>query len=254
VKNLSFKSKLMLLIGVSAMGLLAVATMGLSTLQNIKLDGNVYKSIKLEEDIVADYVPPSEGISYIVTILVDIEEAPDRATIEDNIKAFHQARQDFEDRHTYYMANVPDGKLKELMAGSCYSTAHQWFEIAENEFLPAIAQSNFKEAHNIRVKKLTPLYLQHARSINEIVRLAGIGITSQEQIEGSFIAFRTRLIVGVSIAILTALMGLGYMMMRGILKPLGRTLIALEAVAAGDLQQHLVVDSSDEIGGHGPGP
>jgi methyl-accepting chemotaxis protein len=251
VKNLSFKSKLLVLLSVAALGLLAVGALGLSTLKSIKLDGTLYKEIKMGQDVLADYVPPPEGIAYVVTILVNMEEASDHAAIEDNIKAFHQARKDFEDRHSYYMANLPDGKIRQLMAGSCYTAARQWFDLAENEFLPAIAQNNFKEAHNLRVRKLTPLYLQHAASIDEIVKLANDQISSGEQVETAMINFRTRLMIGVSIMIFLILMGIGYVMARGIVGPLQKTLYALEAVAAGDLQQHVEVNSTDEIGAMG---
>src|SRR5262249_20784529 len=114
MRNLPFKSKLLILIGVSAAGLLMVGALGLFTLRSIKLDGDLYKEIKMGQDVLADYVPPPEGIAYVVTILVNMEEATDRTMVEENIKDFHQARKDFEGRHSYYMANLPDGNLKRL--------------------------------------------------------------------------------------------------------------------------------------------
>src|SRR6185369_2428374 len=72
VKNLSFKSKLLVLLSVAALGLLAVGALGLSTLKSIKLDGTLYKEIKMGQDVLADYVPPPEGIAYVVTILVNM--------------------------------------------------------------------------------------------------------------------------------------------------------------------------------------
>jgi methyl-accepting chemotaxis protein len=111
LKSLTVKSKILLLLTVSALGLLTFGSVALATLGKIQIDGDLYKEIKLGQDILADYVPPPEGIAYVVTILVSMEEAPDRATIEQNVQTFRQARKDFEERHAYYMKTVPEGRL-----------------------------------------------------------------------------------------------------------------------------------------------
>ena len=251
MKNLMFKTKLSLLIGISALGLLTFGIGALATLRTVQLGGNLYKDISLHQDIIADYVPPPEGIAYVVTILVKMEEAPDRATAELQLEHFRQARKDFEERHAFYAKVMPESKIKELMMGSTYTAAHQWFEIAENEFVPAILKGNRKEAHDLRLAKLAPLFAQHAASVDEIVRLAQEGVKTAEDHGNAVVVSRTRQMTGLGATIFIIVVVLGSVTARSVLGPLGRTLVVLQGLAGGDLRQQVEVESDDEIGAMG---
>ncbi|MBI3474317.1 MAG: methyl-accepting chemotaxis protein [Acidobacteria bacterium] len=233
------------------MGLLVLAVLAFATLRIVQLNGSLYKEIKLGQDIIADYVAPAESIAYVVTLLGEMEEAPDRATAEKAIAQFRQARKDFEDRHAYYLGTVPEGKIKVLMAGDCYTAARAWFEVAENEYVPAILEGNKAKARNLRMTKLTPLYLQHAASVEQIVKLANQMVEQGERHETSVLASRTTMMIAFGLAAFLMVGGLGYMTARGILGPLARTLSVLQTLASGDLRRHVEVDSKDEIGAMG---
>ncbi len=248
MKNLTVKAKLSLLVAVSVVGLLSFTAVAFSTLQTLQPTGPLYKDIKLGQAIVADFVPPAESISYVVAILGEMEESADRATTELRVAEFRQARKDFEERHAYYLQTVPESRIKNLMVGSCYTAAHQWFDLAETEFVPAILKGNKKEAHDIRASKLAPLYAQHGEAVNEIVKLANEMVRQGEEHEAAVTAVRIKMMVAVGVTILLIVVVLGYGTARGILGPLNKTLIVLRALAEGDLRQQVEVDSNDEIG------
>ncbi len=245
---MKFKWKLSLLVGVAALGLIVFGAVAFTTLGTVEVNGDLYKSIAQGTDIVADYVPPAEGISHVATDLTEMEESTDHAIVRQHLESFQQAHKDFEERHAFYMKTLPEGKLKDLMSGICYTSARQWFEIAENEFVPQIRAGNRKEAHSIRISKLARLYEEHAASVNDIVKLANEKVHANEERAASVISSRTTLMVGVGVAILGIVILLGYIIARGILKPLQQTIGVLQSLAKGDLTCQLAIDARDEIG------
>src|SRR5882757_5957077 len=137
-RNLKFKSKLSLLIGIAVSGLVLFGIATFSIVRTVKINGDLYHVIAQGNEIVADYIPPAESISHVVAYLVKMEEASSPEEAHQFVELLHQAHKDFDERHAYYMKTVPEGKMKDLMASTCYTSARQWFEIAEGEFVPLV--------------------------------------------------------------------------------------------------------------------
>jgi methyl-accepting chemotaxis protein len=132
VKNWSFKTKLVLLVSSAVLGFLAFGIVSFATLSKVEVGSPVYEQIVMIKDVNADYVPPSQSLAVAVVHAVKMEEAPDQAATQHFLGLLQQDQKDFEEGHTKWMHQLPDGKLKELVGGAAYTTANEWFRIVSD--------------------------------------------------------------------------------------------------------------------------
>jgi signal transduction histidine kinase len=216
-------------------GLVIFAVVAFAALLQIEVNGPIYQHISLSKDLISDYVPPSESLLQAALICGMMDEALDPAELKRYEHQFDAAREDFETQHTNYMRRVPEGKLKDLMRGTAYQSAEQYFQIARQTYIPLILQSDHEGARSVLLSRLKPLYDRHAAAVDEIV-----GVASQQARDGEALAARkVRFYTGFMAAFgaLILLVGglLSFAMARGISKQteeLQASLGQLRALAA----------------------
>ena len=190
LKNTKIKAKLMLLSGTAVCGLVVFGIVALNTISTVKITSSLYERIVIGKDAVADYSPPSENVVAAITYAVKAEEAPDQATQEKFINKIHDARQKFEDRHNYYARNFPEGKLKDLILGDAYRLGQDWFQVAEQEFIPAV-RADRNKAHEIRVTKMVPLFAKQQVVVAQIQAASADWLKTQENEASSTVRSRS---------------------------------------------------------------
>jgi signal transduction histidine kinase len=145
-------------------------------------------------------------------------QASDPAELQRYDDQFDAAQKDFETQHADYMRRLPEGRLKDLMRGTAYQSAEEYFQIARQTYIPLILRGDHEEALKVLLSRLKPLYDKHAAAVNEIV-----GVASQQALEGEALAARNvRLYTGIMAAfgVLILLVGgsLSFAIARGISK------------------------------------
>ena len=216
-------------------GLVIFAAVAFAALLEIEVNGPIYRRISLNKDLISAYVPPSESLLEAALICGMMGEAYDPAELQRYENQFDAARQDFETQHADYMRREPEGKLKDLMRGTAYQSAEQYFEIARNTYIPLILQGDHENARSILLSRLKPLYDKHAAAVDEIV-----GVASQQALDGEALAarnvrFYTGIMAGFGALILLVGGSLSFAMARGISKQteeLQTSLGQLRALAA----------------------
>jgi signal transduction histidine kinase len=78
---------------------------------------------------------------------------------------------------------MPEGKLRDLMRGTAYTSAEQYLQIAKDSFIPLVLAGDHQGAQNVLISRMKPLYEQHAAAVDEIVDVA-----SHESREGEILA------------------------------------------------------------------
>jgi methyl-accepting chemotaxis protein len=251
VKNWSFKTKLVLLVSSAVLGLLAFAIVSFTTLNEVEVGSAVYQRIVMIKDVNADYLPPSQSLSVAVVHAVKMEEAPDQATTQHLLDLLREDKKNFEEGHANWMRQLPDGKLKELVGGTAYSSAKEWFGTMEQEFVPAVLSGDRRKAHEIRTTKMAKSFAAQEATVEEILRVTN-DVVANDQAEAIAVArSRTRTLMVLGLVVLAAVVGFAYVIARSILDPLNQTLIVLQGLAEGDLSRQVSVDSGDEIGAMG---
>jgi hypothetical protein len=101
-----------LLIGVATTGLLVSSLMSFVVLQQLKVNGPIYREIVQGKDLAADILPPPEYIieSYLTLKMLQDEADPIRK--QALIKALEQLKTEYEARHEYWERTLPERTSK----------------------------------------------------------------------------------------------------------------------------------------------
>jgi methyl-accepting chemotaxis protein len=248
MKNLRFKTKLMVLSGTAVTGLLVFAALIFPTISEVAVGGPIYLRIVTLMDLNSDYVPAGQSLAVPVVHAVKMEEAPDATTSQHFQEALRQDKRTFDDEHAAWMRRLPEGKLKDLVGGRAYSLASDWYRVMEQEFVPALLSGDRKKAHEIRTSKMAPLFAAQEATVNDIVQASAESIAYEQGRANALVQNRKRMLMGVAMAVIAVMMLISYFIVRGIVGSLTHTLVMLRALAEGDLCQSVTVNSSDELG------
>jgi tetrahydromethanopterin S-methyltransferase subunit F len=105
------------------------------------------------------------------------------------------------------MHRVPEGPLKDMMRGTAYKTAEEYFQIAQQSFIPLLLKGDHAEARKVAIERMKPVYEEHATAVDQIVDVA-----NREARDGEALAARNvRLYTGVMVAV-----GLGVLLVGGL--------------------------------------
>ena len=138
-------------------GLVIFAAVAFAALLQIEVNGPIYQRISLSKDLISAYVPPSESLLQAALICGMMGEASDPAELKRYETEFDAAREDFETQHADYMRRVPEGKLKDLMRGTAYQSAEEYFQIARQTYIPLILQGDHEDAQSVLLSRLSSL-------------------------------------------------------------------------------------------------
>ena len=156
---------------IGACGLLIFASVSFTTLFQIEVNGPLYKNIRLSNNLIADYVAPSESLlepALLCAKLVDASDQESRRFHEKNLGDFQR---NYEVTYASYMADVPEGPLKAMMRGEAHETAQEYFKLA-GQLVALVEQNRQDEARRLLVVTMNPLYGRHAAAVDQIVTRA----------------------------------------------------------------------------------
>ena len=113
-----------------------------------------------------------------------------------------QLRNDYETRYLYWKDNLEPGRLKELMAEDAYKPAMAFFEVRDNQLIPALLQGDKQQADSL-MPILRASYEAHRKVVDEIVKLANVRNKTDEANAAEYIKQRY-VSLGVLILLVTA--------------------------------------------------
>jgi signal transduction histidine kinase len=228
-------SNLRWLSAIGLCGLVIFAAVAFAALLQIEVNGPIYQRISLSKDLISDYVPPSESILQAALICSMMAETSDLTEIQRYINQLDTARKNFETNFADYMRRVPEGKLKDMMRGTAYESAEQYFQIAQRTYIPLVVRGDRDGAKKILQSRMKPLYDKHAAAVDQIVEVATRQAFDGEALAARNVRFYTGVMVGVGVMILISGGLLSIAMAKGISKQteeLEASLGQLRALAA----------------------
>src|SRR6202008_2967988 len=110
-------------------GLLIFAVVAFTALSRIQVNGPLYRQIALNNDLVADYVPPAGSLLPAAAGGLAMNDATDPAEVRQYDSLLRAAGKDFERLHDSYMQRVASGPLREALQDA-YTPGHRFFEVA----------------------------------------------------------------------------------------------------------------------------
>jgi methyl-accepting chemotaxis protein WspA len=179
-QNLSIAQKLASLALVFLVGFAAFAGLAYDTLVDVEITGPLYVEIIRNKDLIADVLPPPEYIVETNMITLQLTEPRDRAAVQALITHARALRAEHEDRHAYWLRQPLRPDVREKLLSQAYRPAHTYFELWEKEFVPLVLADEHAKATVVAINRLEPLYEEHRRAIDEVVRLSIDGAAAGE--------------------------------------------------------------------------
>jgi methyl-accepting chemotaxis protein len=244
---MSISHRLWLLVCIFVAGLFFYSAWSFNTLQELKVNGPVFQRIVQGKDLVADILPPPEYIleSYLVSMQLGVsKEASEQKELTDKLQAL---RGEYNTRHKFWLNEPLEGNLKQTFLVSAHQPAEKFYQIAFDEYLPALQQSQ-RDVAQAAMKRMTAHYETHRSAIDQVVQLTNQRIeadevAAKEKIRASLIG------MGILLAIIVAAgIAISSFTITHIKSSLNKAGGMIDAMSSGNLKVPVPSMSNDELG------
>jgi uncharacterized protein YoxC len=245
---MSLRFKLLSLIGVCVVAFILFGTVAWNTIDAFKVNGEWYFKIIRDKDLIADVLPPPEYIIESYLLVYEMLDERDGSKLDALVSRSRSLRENYEERHAFWVESLPSGELREEMISASYKPAMDFFRIRDEQVIPALAGNNREEAAEMVRSSLKPLYEKHRRSIDRVVLMAVEDLEKDEATVKEIISNRIVLLMALGITILAAIL-LCALSMNVICSGLiGRVAHLAEALSIGGEQ---IATAADQLTGAG---
>jgi len=206
-----------------------------------KVHGPYYNEIVQGKDLIADILPPPNYIieSYLMALQMadDVERDADRSEIEAHIERCQELKQEFDVRHSFWIADLPEGKLKEIKTVACYEPALDFYRVMENDFIPACLQRDVAEVRRLTWGPLRKHYETHRAAVDQVVQLAVNRNNAVESQVSGLIASRKAWSLAFSFIGLGLITAFGWYIARKTIEPLRGSANELQRLSRNELTE-----------------
>jgi methyl-accepting chemotaxis protein len=216
-------------------------------LREVQINGPLYERLVQGKDLVADILPPPKYIVEANLVAHQLFLADNPGAIADLEGRLHKLKDEYDDRQAYWAkADLEDGLRKALVLDSD-APAQRFFKTAFESYLPALKAGD-RAGATTQLASMQRDYEEHRYAIDAAVKLADQRNQAVES-DARDTLFREILTwMGVAGVMSVVVFALSYAIARSITRPLGETVEAVRAIAAGDLTRSIPAGRGDEIG------
>jgi methyl-accepting chemotaxis protein WspA len=244
-------SRLTLLVAAFASLFLIFCATTWYTIDQVRVQGKIYEQIVSGKDLIADILPPPEYIIEAYLVARELNDETDPTRISELIERGDQLRVDYESRQEFWRRELPQNSLKDLMTVTAYRSAMQFFQLRDEQFVPAIRAGDHEHAKAI-LAQMKQHYDAHRLAIDQVVQLATQQNAAFESQSKDVISHQTTLLVVLAAAILLVVGFMAVYAQRSARDLSSRIRMASEIanrVASGDLATEVPgSDRNDEAG------
>ncbi|HET6159955.1 MAG TPA: HAMP domain-containing methyl-accepting chemotaxis protein [Dongiaceae bacterium] len=228
------------------LGCIAILWTGVSALNQLKVNGPVYRQIVLGKDLIADILPPPEYVieSYLEATLA----LNDPASLEQHRARLKQLHKEYDDRHVYWQEQDFDSINKQLIVEESYVPVQQFWKLVESDFLPALEKGDMDSAHKAYAE-LAAAYAAHRSIVDKMVARANEVNAETEKAAAESENSFTLIVWSVAGIVLAFVVGGVLAIGFGVMLPVKRMTDVMKQLAAGKMD--IAIPSagrSDEIG------
>jgi len=249
-KNASIGKKLMILLLVFIVGYTIFGLFSFSTLNILRINGNLYNQIIMSKDLIADVLPPPEYIIESYLDVLQMVDETDPARMDYFFEELKRLEASYNERHQFWI-NEPllePGALRDAMLKGAYDPAVKFYDIVSNQVIPALKSGNREIARKLAYNELKTLYTTHRKSVDEVVLGATDKYEKTEALSATTVKRDTIVLFVIAFAVIVVAVVLSLAIQFAIVKPIVNVADTLRIFAEGDLTRSLNVDSKDEIG------
>jgi methyl-accepting chemotaxis protein len=244
----TIKAKLISTCVIILVGIIAILGVMQVSTERIKINGPVYHDIVRGKDLIADILPPPAYIieSYFIVLQSMVER--DASRLPDYRERVQKLRNEYEQRHRYWVGELPEGKVRNLLLEGSYNPTQFFYRAVEKEFFPALERGDRERAEKVLHDILSPAYETHRKAIDQIVTLSNAENSATEQRAEAMLLRSNIIITSMAVLLLAAIVTIFYGIVRSTTTNLNQAVSVANTIAAGDLRSQVPVTGQDETG------
>ncbi len=237
-------SRTLLLFGL-VVGAGLVGSIGLQTytMEKLKVNGPIYKSIVEGKDLVADILPPPLYLIESYMLANEIDNNPDLLAVD--TAKLQSLKKDYDTRRAYWQASgLPDG-IKAKLENDVLAKADLFWKALNERFL----SPDSKVDKHVALMELKDLFHTHEAAVLELVTMAD-GLSTAQEAETARMSFWLVLLaLGAGALSVAVFLGGLFTIRQRAIKPITTMTAVMSDMAGGNLdRQVLYADRTDEIG------
>ncbi len=248
LKNLSLKTKLMVLSGLFVTGMAVFGLVTFMALNEVKIGGRMYSDIRTGVGIDSNYEPAGGhllGARLSVHQMID-DIRSHKDLFQADVQEFERRRKEFEDLHDKYTKGLSDGTLKDLLE-KAYEPGHQYLELAGGKFVALLSEGKYDDADVLRRGEMKALFVAHNEATKAFAEANDARLVAIEKDAASKVASQTFTLIAVALVAVGLVLTLCFVIAKALLTQLNATVEVLHEVAKGNLTHHMNVSGTDEV-------
>ena len=239
LSKMTVRTKVYSLVAVCAVTFVGFGLWSASTLNIAKVHGPYYSRIVQGKDLIADILPPPNYIieSYLMALHManEVDEGDGAATIQANVDRCGQLKAEFDDRHAFWIKDLPEGEMKQIKTVDCFDPAIDFYRVLNDEFIPACLKGDKETALKLARGPLRKHYEIHRESIDKVVSMATKQAASDEAEVATIVTSRVRWSIAGLVGAFGLIGGFGWYVARETVNPLRKSATRLQHLSTHDL-------------------
>jgi methyl-accepting chemotaxis protein len=245
---MSIKAKLIATCILLTVVLIVVISMMTASTEKIRINSRIYNDITRQKDLVADILPPPEYALEAYCVVLQAFAESDASRIKSYEERFKKLKAEYDERHEYWVKELPEGKVKGLLLMQSNKPAGIFFDTATKKYFPALSSGNRGQATTVLQTILTPSYEEHRKVIDEIVPLCNAESSAIEGKAAGILKSTKKETLAISVVFIAIIIAVFFFMIRSLTGQLRKAMAIADSIAAGNVDIEVLVDSRDEIG------
>lgn len=249
-KSIKIKTKILILVLLFVVSFAGLIAYSFQTISIVKVNGKIYKNIIQGKDVIADILPPPEYIIESYLLVLQMHETDNAEEIQDFIRRGKKLKEEYETRHKFWLQDLVEGEMKHILTVLSYNPAKKFYEVRDNEYIPAVLAGNKDKARNILSNTLKSLYNEHRKHIDRVVIMATERNMQDEAEAAKIIEKRSLTLIITTMVIIAILTLFSFFLIYNIAHSFKDMISKAKELSSkgADLTSKLKVSSKDEIG------
>jgi methyl-accepting chemotaxis protein WspA len=248
-RDLTIRAKLYGLVFFGAAGLALVLGLALWVLYEYRINGPVYERISRRTAALAEVEPSVFYTVHPYVVLVELSTTTDPEKVRQLNDDLDRHEKRFKERAAYWTEHLFEGPLKQALTTDVFPSGEKFYRAAREEYLPLLSGRDRKEAAQVLVDKIRPLYLANREAIARTVEAANEATQRQEEETAQRVTSWSTAMIVISILTVLTIALSGWLVTRGILRATQALIQRVREMAGGasDLTARLSINGQDEL-------
>lgn len=249
LNKVSISTRVIGMVSVVVCGMIGIVLFGMKAIEEVRIGGEAYKRINGTQEVIAEVAPPSLFVVESYLTLHCIPDAADAAARAKLITEFKGRERRFNEVLAKMANQLSDPRERDYLVVNVGQSALEFYRIGNEKYLPLIAQEKWDAADVVLTNDISKAFESHVSAVNQMIEILGERLKTNEAEAGALHTHQVRVLVTSSIAIVSVIMALSYLIVRSIVRPLRELESRLSDIASGDgdLTARLMVTSRDEL-------